>query len=118
MRARRPIKKRELDWDDHWLLIRLPRRVGQRLVQDQPIPRDRRLNLGRPGRCIPAPKLAEVLPACIFHRADEIFTGRSSAVMPIKIEVAAFSKGGLAQHCVEHADNLRALIVDGGRIEI
>ena len=118
MGAGRAIKQSKLEGDGHCGLVRLAGRIGHRLLQNQRIAGNCRLNLGCACHRIPVAELGQILAARLFHRADEVLACRRCPIMPVKVEIAAFAEGLGAQHRVEHADDLRAFVVDGRRIEI
>ena len=74
--------------------------------------------LRRSRLAVPDLERAEVDPARILERLDEIVAGRGLAVVAFEIEIGAGAEPVGAKHGVEHADQLRALVVDRRGIEV
>ncbi len=67
---------------------------------------------------IPESELSEVLLADFFETGIKILDGDSLSIMTVEIEVHAFAIGFLTEHPAQHANYLRALFIDRGRVEI
>jgi len=77
-----------------------------------------RLDLRRARLFVPAAELREIERSPLLHRADEILAGRRFAVMPLEIQVAPCTETFGPRHGRHHADHLRALVIDGGGVEV
>ena len=73
---------------------------------------------GCAGLAVPAAKRGEIAAGAGLHRLDEILAGDRLVVMALDVDFHALLKGVFADQCVDHADHLRALLVDGRRIKI
>ena len=123
-RLARGIEQADRDRDDERRLVRLARSRRRRLRDRERVGAGRGIvgaaddKARRAGLAVPAAELAEVAPGCRLHRGDEILAGHRLAVVALEVDPHAPLKGVLADQRVQHADDLRALLVDRGRIEV
>jgi len=61
-----------------------------------------------------AAELREIDAGGILHRRDEIVAGDGLAVVALEIQVHAAPEAVAPEQGVHHADDFRALVVDGG----
>ena len=76
------------------------------------------LQPGRAGGGIPAQELPQVAPVGIGHGRHEGLAGHGLAVMALEIEVHAAPEAVHAQQRLQHADDFRTFLVDGGGVEV
>ena len=118
LRAEQPHAQRQ----HHRLLVRLAGRRRHLLRQPQrgaaTLVRDARRHARRPGLAVPQAETGEVDTARLFHAGDKILAGRRSAVEAIEIEVAAGAERDGSEDRRHHADQLGALVVDRGGVEV
>ena len=117
-------KQFEFERDHHRLLVRLAGRGGHVLGQRDDhavavgIGFDRGGDPWSASLRIPEAELGEVAARGFLHASDEILAGRCRPVEAIEVEIGGGAEVFLAQHRRHHADQLRALVVDGGGVEI
>ena len=74
--------------------------------------------LRRAGLRVPGHELGEVAPAGVLEAGDEVLDRRRLAVVALEVEVHALAEALAPEQRLEHAHDLGALLVDGGRVEV
>ena len=72
----------------------------------------------RSGLRVPEHELREIAARYVGEALHELLNGRGFAVMPLEIEVHALAKQFGAEQRLDHAHDLAALVIDGGRVEV
>ena len=75
-------------------------------------------DFGRSGLRVPEHELREIAARYVGEALHELLDRRGFAVMPLEIEVHALAKQFGAEQRLDHAHDLAALVVDGGRVEV
>jgi hypothetical protein len=76
------------------------------------------LQARRAGAGVPAAELGEIRTRCVLHGGDEVFAGHGLAVVAGEVEVHALAEVVAADQGLDHADDLGALFVHRGGVEI
>mmetsp|Transcript_106233 Transcript_106233/g.327931 ORF Transcript_106233/g.327931 Transcript_106233/m.327931 type:complete len:574 (+) Transcript_106233:348-2069(+) len=76
------------------------------------------VDLRRAGLQVPLLELGQIAPVGVRHGRAEVVAGHRGAVVPLEVQVHAFPEAVPAKERLVHADDLRALAVDGGRVEV
>ncbi len=71
-----------------------------------------------PARAYQRRNCVEVDARCVLHRRDEVVAGDRLAVVALEIQIHAAPEAVAPEQGVHHADDFRALVVDGGGVEI
>ena len=72
----------------------------------------------RAGGGVPAQELPQVAPVGIGHGGHEGLAGHGLAVMALEIQIHAAPEAVHAQQRLQHADDFRTFLVDGGGVEV
>mmetsp|Transcript_30133 Transcript_30133/g.65786 ORF Transcript_30133/g.65786 Transcript_30133/m.65786 type:complete len:557 (-) Transcript_30133:1137-2807(-) len=67
---------------------------------------------------VPTLELCQVATVGVCHCCAEVIAGDSAPVVALEVEVHSFSETVTAQEGLVHADDLSALVVDRGRVEV
>ncbi|GIX66006.1 uncharacterized protein BcabD6B2_54420 [Babesia caballi] len=76
------------------------------------------LHLGSAGLEIPPLELGEVYVVRVGHGGAEVVAGHGLHVVALEVEVHALAEALLAKQRLVHANDLGALVVDGGGVEV
>ena len=72
----------------------------------------------RTGLAVPTAEMGEIDIRRIFHRLHKVVTGRCATIMTLEIELHPFLEIFFAKQGVDHANHLRALLVNGQGVEV
>jgi hypothetical protein len=114
----------ERERNDHRLLVGLSRCRRDSLFDIEPVGFGARVimrrdhDFGRSGLRVPEHELREIATRYVGEALHELLDRRGFAVMPIEIEVHALAKQFGAEQRLDHAHDLTALVIDGGRVEV
>ena len=102
----------------HFALLGNPLGAAKRRGAGLRIVRQFRRYSGRPRRFVPFAELRQIDFAAVFHRGDKILAGRRLAIVAVEIEIGALAELLRSHQRCHHPDHFRALVVDGGGVEI
>ena len=70
------------------------------------------------GLAVPAFELRQIAACCLFKDLKPILNGRGISVMAFKVEIQCLGVGLIAHQSLKHADDLGALFIDCGGVEV
>ena len=114
----------DADRDEHRLLVGLPGR-GRKLLAEGEGEAAGFLLVGAvdlehrgSGLFVPQGELLEIEPARLLETGEECLDRRCLSVVTAEVEIHAGPESLVADEALEHAHDLGALLVDGGRVEV